>query len=195
MDQLIQIKLQIQTGRLFFRALSLTDLENIHALLQLPETDEFNTLGIPETTLATEKIISAWMDKINQYPPAQYVFCLEHGESNQFIGIAGINLRESKFSSAEVWFKIHPVCWNQGFATEALIRILEFGFDQLQLHRIEAGCATGNLASARVMEKAGMIREGTKRKILPIRGEWYDAHGYSILLEDFQTFHKRRGAS
>jgi len=187
--------LKLQTERVSFKALSLTDLENIHALLQLPETDEFNTLGIPETIHATEKIISAWMDKINENPPAQYVFCLERRDSNQFIGIVGLNLRESKFSSAEPWFKIRPVFWNQGFATEVLIKILEFGFDHLHLHRIEAGCATGNLASVRVMEKAGMIREGTKRKILPIRGEWYDAHGYSILREDFQAFHKRRGAS
>jgi ribosomal-protein-alanine N-acetyltransferase len=163
--------LKLQTERVSFKALSLTDLENIHALLQLPETDEFNTLGIPETIHATEKIISAWMDKINENPPAQYVFCLERRDSNQFIGIVGLNLRESKFSSAEAWFKIQPVYWKQGFATEVLIRILEFGFDHLHLHRIEAGCATGNLASVRVMEKAGMIREGTKRKILPIRGE------------------------
>ncbi|MEL7146066.1 MAG: GNAT family protein, partial [Bacteroidota bacterium] len=59
-------------------------------------------------------------------------------------------------------------------------------FDQLKLHRIEAGVAVDNQRSIRVLEKAGMTREGRKRKVLPIRGDWYDNYHYAILEEDFQ---------
>ncbi len=68
-----------------------------------------------------------------------------------------------------------------GYTTEALDRILKFAFEELNLHRIEAGCAIENLASARVLEKAGFKLEGTKRKNLPIRGEWKDSFSFAIL--------------
>ena len=60
------------------------------------------------------------------------------------------------------------------------------GFNTLGLHRIEAGAAVENTASHKVMEKAGMTREGMKRKNLPIRGEWKDAYFYSILEDEFR---------
>jgi len=96
-----------------------------------------------------------------------------------------MNLREIKFRNAEIWIKIHPDYWNIGFGTEVINKIVHFGFNDLNLHRIEAGCATGNTASGRMLEKAGLLREGTKRKILPVRGEWLDAYSYAILEEDF----------
>ena len=65
--------------------------------------------------------------------------------------------------------------------------MLEFGLCELDLHRIEAGCAIENAASVKVIEKVGMIREGTKRKILPIRGKWIDVYNYSILEEELKN--------
>lgn len=67
---------------------------------------------------------------------------------------------------------------------------MDFGFNDLKLHRIEAGCAVENIASSKVLEKVGMTKEGMKRKKLPIRGEWKDNYLYAILEEDFLKFHK-----
>ena len=106
-------------------------------------------------------------------------------DSNQFIGLVALNLREFKYRSAEVWFKIHPNHWNNGYGTEALTKMLDFGFNELNLHRIEAGCAIENTGSIRSLEKVGLIREGKKRKNLPIRGGWVDAYSYAILKEEF----------
>jgi [ribosomal protein S5]-alanine N-acetyltransferase len=116
------------------------------------------------------------------------VFALENRNNNHWMGLIGLQLRELKFRSAEIWFKILPANWGDGFATESLNRMLGFAFMELNLHRVEAGCAIENIASARVLEKAGMEREGIKRKILPIRGEWADAYSYAILEEDFKKF-------
>jgi RimJ/RimL family protein N-acetyltransferase len=66
--------------------------------------------------------------------------------------------------------------------------VLEFGFNELLLHRIEAGVATENSASIKVLEKIRMQREGLRRKILPIRGEWKDNFHYAILDEDFKEY-------
>jgi [ribosomal protein S5]-alanine N-acetyltransferase len=94
-------------------------------------------------------------------------------------------MREPRFKSAEVWYKISRPHWGKGYATEALFRMLKFGFADLNLHRIEAGAAVENTASLRVMEKAGMKKEGLKRKILPVRDTWIDAYGFAILAEEF----------
>jgi len=55
---------------------------------------------------------------------------------------------------------------------------------EMKLHKLEAGVATGNIASVKVLEKTGMIREGLRRKILPIRGKWMDNYHYGIVEDD-----------
>lgn len=90
----------------------------------------------------------------------------------------------SKYKRAEVWFKIHKAFWNQGFASEASCAILAFSFDTLKLHRIEAGCAVDNIGSVKVLKKAGFIREGTGRKVLPLKSGWSDNFEYVILESD-----------
>lgn len=175
----------LQTNRLSIRQLSITDIDNIHALHSLSETDEFNTLGIPETIHTTEKIINEWLVEQNAIPGTSYIFCIELISTKKFIGLISLNLGKTNYRTAEVWFKIHLDHWRKGYATEALTKLLDFGFNELKLHRIEAGCAVENIASGKVLEKVGMTREGMKRKILPIRGEWYDNYFYAILEEDF----------
>jgi RimJ/RimL family protein N-acetyltransferase len=177
----------LQTNRLFFREISTDDLNNIHILLSLPETDEFNTLGIPNSIQETEKIISDWLIGQNARPQTSFIFCLDLVTTNQFIGLIALNPGRPNYKTAEVWFKIHLNHWNKGYTTEALTKLIEFGFKELGLHRIEAGCAVENIASIKVLEKVGMTREGMKRKKLPIRGEWKDNYFYAILDEDFYT--------
>ena len=163
----------------------MTDINSIHELHSLAETDEFNTLGIPDTIETTEKIVVEWLSGQNTMPRTFYVFCLENIDTKQFVGLIALNLGKPKFSIGEVWYKIHVDNWSKGYTTEALTRILDFGFNELFLHRIEAGCAVENIASCKVLEKVGMVREGMKRKILPIRGEWIDGYIYAILDQDF----------
>ncbi len=163
----------------------MNDLQDIHQLHSIPETDKFNTLGIPENIQVTERIVSEWMAAQKTDTRTSYIYTISLLQSNQFIGLIALQLRESKFKSAEAWFKIDLHYWKNGYATEALSALLAFGFNELSLHRIEAGCAVGNIGSARVLENAGMIREGEKRQVLPIRGEWVDAYSYAILKEEF----------
>ena len=170
------------------RDLFLGDLSDVHFLLTRPETDKYNTLGIPDTIQRTEYLLTEWILAQSELPRMLFVFALENRNNNQWMGLIGLQLRQLKFRSAEVWFKILPSHWGDGFATESLRRMLTFAFLELNLHRIEAGCATENTASARVLEKAGMEREGIKRKTLPIRGEWSDAFSYAVLEEDFINF-------
>lgn len=62
--------------------------------------------------------------------------------------------------------------------------MIRTGFDKFHLHKVEAGVATENIKSVRILEKCGMTREGLRRKILPIRGEWIDNYHYAIVEDD-----------
>ncbi len=163
----------------------MSDVEKVHELHSLPETDRYNTLGIPETIEVTKAIVTEWLASCAETPTKKYVFCVDILENN-FIGLIGINIGKLKHKNAEIWFKIHSKFWNMGFATEMATAILKFCFHELNLHRIEAGCALENIASKNVLEKIGMIEEGISRKILPIRGAWVDGYRFAILETEFE---------
>ncbi len=175
----------LKTKRLLLRELEFSDLQKIHQLHSLPESDVFNTLGIPETLQVTEELLKEWLIKEQQQPRNSYIFVIDLLETGKFIGLIALNIGKEKYKSAEVWYKLHKDFWGNGYTTEALTALLDFGFNQLHLHRIEAGCAVENIRSIKVLEKVGMQREGMHRKILPIRGAWVDNYCYGILEEDF----------
>lgn len=174
--------MQLNTPRLLLTSIGLGDLPNVHQLHSLKESDEFNTLGVPGNIEETEIILNSWIES-----KTSYVFSLTEKESKDFAGLIALILGKPKYQVAEVWYKTLPSFWGKGYTSEALQAVLTFAFRSLQLHRVEAGCATSNTRSIRVLEKAGMKLEGTKRKVLPIRGEWIDSFSYAMLETEFET--------
>ena len=176
--------MEIVTERLLLRLIDLQDLDAIHNLHSLPQTDEYNTLGIPKNIEETKSIIEVWIleNKLNEI--RNYTFAICNKLNGDFIGLFGFKLGNKKYRRAEVWYKIHATYWKNGYATEALKSILNFGFKTLNLHRIEAGCAVENTGSMKVLEKAGMIKEGRKRAVLPLKSGWSDNFEYAVLETD-----------
>lgn len=163
----------------------LSDLNKVHQLHALPKVDQYNTLGIPEDVSVTEAMLVEWIKNQQGVPRTEYILVVEDLQGI-VIGVVAICHINFKFRSAEIWYKLHPDYWGKGFGTEAAKALIDFGFSTLNLHRIEAGCAVQNIASARILEKAGMTREGAKRQALPIRGEWIDNYEYAILEHDWR---------
>jgi [ribosomal protein S5]-alanine N-acetyltransferase len=177
--------MKLFTERLMLEELTMNYLTQVHELHSLPEIDRFNTLGIPASLSQSEALLKSWINLTEALPKSKFVFVLLHKDSGEFTGLFGINLGKVNYRNAEIWYKLLPVYWNRGYATESTREILRFCFKDLALHRVEAGCAVDNLASVKVLEKSGFTREGRTRKLLPIRGEWADNYFYSILEEEF----------
>lgn len=86
----------------------------------------------------------------------------------------------------EIGWVIHPQYHGQGYATEAASALLRHGFETLGLHRIIATCQPENVASWRVMEKLGMLREAHFRKVFQVdESTWLDEYLYAMLEEDW----------
>ena len=177
--------MQLKTTRLLLEDLRPEDAAAIHELHSFPQVDQYNTLGIPSSFEVTEKLLAQWLKLQAAAPRQSYILKITEADTKSFAGLIALSLGKPNFRIAEVWYKLLPPCWGKGYATEALNQLLSFGFNELQLHRIEAGCAVENSASIRVLEKAGMQKEGSKRKVLPIRGEWASNFEFAILEEDF----------
>lgn len=178
----------ISTERLVLEEITWDDLEDIHNLHSVPEVDEFNTLGIPKDIAETKDLIRRDIE----YPPdkqrTSYCWKIEIKDSGEFIGLAGMFPSNDKYRLAEIYYKLHPDHWGRGYATEVSKALIKTGFEEMGLHKVEAGVATGNLASIRVLEKCGMTREGLRRRILPIRGKWFDNYHYAIVEDDPRDF-------
>ena len=72
----------------------------------------------------------------------------------------------------------------RGYMTEAVRATVNFGFDALHLHRIEAATMPNNAASVRVLERNGFRREGFARRLLKINGTWEDHVLHALLFDD-----------
>lgn len=178
------MKIELSTKRTSLRFIEWSDLDSIHKLHSLPETDKYNALGIPDSIEETKSIIEPWVLENKSSSPRNYTFAIDIKTDDDFIGLFGLKLDMEKYKQAEVWYKIHPEYWNKGIATEVLTRIIDYGFSELKLHRIQAGCAVENIGSIKVLEKVGMTREGRRRQILPLKSGWSDNFEYAILESD-----------
>jgi RimJ/RimL family protein N-acetyltransferase len=176
--------MDLESKRLKLKEISWDDIGDIHRLHSFPEVDEYNTLGIPKNIEETRENIRPVIEDQKSKNRKLYFWKITKKESNEFIGIAGLTLSGNKFNLGEIYYKLLPSEWGQGYATEVSKTLIRSGFDVFHLHRLEAGVATENRRSIRVLEKSGMTREGSRRKILPIRGEWKDNYHYAILEDD-----------
>lgn len=89
--------------------------------------------------------------------------------------------------SYEIGWVFNPDYYNKGYASEAALALLKYGFEELELHRIVATCQPENVPSYRVMEKIGMRREGYFKKCIPHGDGWWDEYSYGILEEEWKN--------
>jgi RimJ/RimL family protein N-acetyltransferase len=176
--------MNLTTRRLLLRELSWNDLAGIHRLHCYPEVARFNTLEIPKDQSTTQAVMRPTIENANQTTRSCYGWTIRTADRNLFVGEAGLNLSPPRHRRGEIFYKLLPEYWGHGYATEAAQALVRFGFDGLKLHRIEAGAATENHASVRVLEKISMTREGIGRQTLLTPGGWRDNYNYAILEDD-----------
>ena len=111
-------------------------------------------------------------------------FAIVLSEGEELVGAIGLQI-DRTFNKAELGYWIGKPFWNLGYATEATVAILAFGFDELHLNRIQARHLARNPSSGRVIQKAGMIVEGTARQATTKWDQFEDLVSYAILRQDW----------
>lgn len=93
---------------------------------------------------------------------------------------------DNRSGIAEVGWWLNPEWWGQGIATVAVSRFINYCFDELDMHRVEAWVADSNPASARVVEKAGLVLEGVAKDGFCKRGRLFDLRRYGLARSELQ---------
>lgn len=97
------------------------------------------------------------------------------------VGVITVYLYKPEHSKAEVGFWLLPAYWNKGFALEALQSVIRYWQLEKQLHRLEAFVETGNMASTKLLEKAGFAYEGTMRDCELKNGKYISLLVYALI--------------
>lgn len=116
-----------------------------------------------------------------------YHFLAFRAEDDRLVGgLALSQVRRGVAQSASLGYWVGEVYARQGFMSRAVGLALDFAFDRLALHRVEAACLPSNAASKGLLEKSGFTYEGYARAYLRINGQWHDHLLYAMLAEDFR---------
>lgn len=107
-------------------------------------------------------------------------------KSRTFIGGVGLRL-EPDHHRGELGYWIGVPYWGNGYATEAARALLQYGFEELKLHRIYAEHYSGNPASGKILANLGMRQEGCLRQHILKWGEYRDSNVYGILQSEFRA--------
>lgn len=178
-------KPELETERLFLRLLETSDAEAVRKGAGAREIAD-TTLSIPHPcTLADAQ---SWIKtRIVDYQSGKTVpFGIVLKQSNRLIGAIGLKDIDREHEQAELGFWIEISYWNQGYATEAALSVLRFGFGALKLNRIHAHHMVRNPKSGNVLKKIGMIEEGTLRQRVKKWDVFEDVVLYAILKRDFE---------
>ena len=121
----------------------------------------------------------AWITRnAAHWPPINLALELD----NEIIGGIGLEFREDIYrKTALIGYWLAEPFWGQGIMTEALKLMVNYAFQTFDLSRIQAGVFDSNLASMKVLEKAGFVKEGVSKKSIYKKGVFYDEHIYAIL--------------
>ena len=165
------------------RSLEPGDGDGVHALISRMDVVRHMLLPLCSRE-ESEKFLRDSLLASSSDPWRSIVRGISNGPRGDLVGLCGtVILRGAE--EGEIWYLVEPESWGKGIATESVRHLLDFGFWELGLHRIWASCLPENPASARVLEKVGMRKEGFLVRNLKIHGVWKSSFLFAMLAEEW----------
>jgi ribosomal-protein-alanine N-acetyltransferase len=176
----VSLSARILTSRLILRAPKVTDVPELRLVMRKnaehlrpfspahpPGEDPSSLTGL-STMVARQR--SEWRHDRR----FSFVVTLRDPEAPIVGRVSLNNVVRGPFLNADLGYWIDESFQRRGLTTEAVRGALDFAFDELGLHRVQAAIMPHNVASLRVVEKLGFRREGLATAYLCIAGKWED---------------------
>ena len=195
MDKQIDIKKifknppKLSTERLTFRAMGPQDAEDMFEYACQEQTVRY-LLWPVHKDLAQTRTYLAYLEE--QYKKGTFFDWAVVTREGKMIGTGGFTKADEKHRLGQIGYVLNPAFWNMGYGTEIARELLSFGFNALNLNRIEAQYMVGNDRSRHVMEKCGMTFEGVARQLMLVKGQFRDIGTCAILREEYFEKHEPR---
>ncbi|APU21218.1 GNAT family N-acetyltransferase [Actinoalloteichus sp. GBA129-24] len=169
--------------RLVLRDFLDSDVDAVHAFAGDPEVTRFTDWG-PNSPEDSRAFVADAVAQARESSRTEFSLAAVDVTSGVLIGSAAVGITSRTHRQGELGYVVHRDHWGRGLATEATTMLLTFGFHRLGLRRIAATCHPDNIASARVLQKAGLRPEGRLRSNLHVRGAWRDSLLFAALDDD-----------
>jgi RimJ/RimL family protein N-acetyltransferase len=176
--------LRFETNRLILRLFESTDAQMVQFLAGTKEVAS-TTLSIPHPY--PDGAAGQWIEatRLSSGRGDNYAFAMVKKEDDSLVGCMSMGVSQ-KHKRAELAYWVGQPYWSQGYATEAARRIVQFGFEDLELNRIFAAAMTRNPGSYKVMSKIGMKYEGTFPQHVVKWGSCEDLVFYGMVRSDYR---------
>ena len=167
---------RIETARLRLRAFRLADAAEVQRLAGDRQVAEGTALPHPYEGGTAR----AWIwDQALEFTEGRSIsFAIERAEDAALVGAIGLGIDRAG-ACAKLGYWLGRAYWGRGYATEAVTAVLGYGFAVLELERIYAPRFRWNAPAARVLAKAGLVQEGSRREYVDARAreETIETHG------------------
>lgn len=174
----------LETERLFLRAASITDVQELAEIALNPEVTKrtgifphLNSLDDVASFVRTYLIGNSTLNIAPRYPNAWIII---EKKSQRILGLVLFVAYLERHQRAEIAYALLPSCWNNGYATEACQAVIGYGFSQ-GIFRIYATVDSENGASERVLQKIHMTFEGLLHSYMIVNGHHVDRKMYAII--------------
>jgi ribosomal-protein-alanine N-acetyltransferase len=175
----------LETARLRLRTLRLDDAADQQAFAGEPEVAGPGMWDPLPTLEENQRDLMEALESQARGETAEWG--IEHQSEGRLIGRCGFLRFRPAHRNAELGYALSRSYWRQGYMSEAVAAVLAFGFDRLDLQRVEANCLADNTASCRLLEKAGFALEGTARQAYVQDGISKDLRRYAVLRHEFTS--------
>lgn len=147
----------LNTDRFILRGFTKKDLSNIYLGLSHPKVIKYYGVNYTSKDAAKEQL--EWFKNLEKEKTGIW-WAICSRETSEFLGAVGFNNLSKIHRKAELGFWLLPEFWRKGIISEVLPEVIDFGFKELNLHRIEALVESPNINSKNVLKKMKFIHEG-----------------------------------
>lgn len=180
----MRLSLPLTTPRLEIREFVPTDVDELCTFVCDARVTRF-MLQAPRDHNEAEAYLGQVLGYQRERPRSAWELAVIQGEDRALIGACSLTLMAS--GEADLGYMLARRVWKQGLATEAARALVNSGFGELRLKRISSTVDVRNLASIRVLEKAGLRWEATYRRLRRVRDEWRDCHLYATSRTEWEA--------
>ncbi len=174
----------LETERLLLRRLNIDDINEVLLLRGNPEVMKYVPRPLIKTNEEALAHIALIEDKIENNIGINWAITLKGNP--KMIGIMGHYKIQPENYRSEIGYMILPEYNGKGIVTEAVKIVVQYGFEQLQLHSIEAVIDPENIASEKVLQKNGFVKEAHILENDFYDGKFLDTVIYSLLKRNFK---------
>lgn len=180
----------LQTPRLILRNFIDDDLESFLAYRNDPAVAKYQGWGIPYPREMAEKFIASMKEKAAPKQGDWLQFAVALKDTTELIGDLGCFVKREDVRQAVIGFTISSSNWRKGYAVEVIPCLLDYLFNDLDMHRVTADCDVENAASYRTLEKLGFRREAHFVESFLLQGIYTSEYHYGLLRREWREKHK-----